>query len=207
MWQNKLSEQFFTKDELINKINLFYSKGINNINENSTKQINELLNTILNNITNSIISELVRLSKEVTSYCTDYKNIENRLNNYKIKIYEQFYSAITYAVNDLYRQISEKFYNNFIEKDLSEYEQYLDEKNFSTSKFLNMTINLNEIINKDFKLFLNEYRNLTLNHILFLYQKNIQELDELFVFSDIELKINNTIDNIYNQNHFQIWLK
>lgn len=196
--QNKLYEQFFTKDELINKINSFFSKGINNPNENSTKQINELLDTILNNVTNNIISESVRLSKELTSYSSDYKNIENRLNNYKIKIYEQFYSAITYAINDLYGQISEKFYNNFIEKGLSEYEQYLDDKNFGTAKFLNMTINLNEKINKDFKLFLNEYRNLTLNHIRFLYQKNIQQIDELFYFSDIELKINNTIDNIYN---------
>ena len=60
-----------------------------------------------------------------------------------------------------------------------------------------MSINLNEYIYKDFKLYLTEYGNLAKNQIQFLFQKNIQSLDEIFNFNDIKLKINNEIDKVY----------
>ena len=196
--QNKLYKEFFTKEELINKINSLFSKGIKNSNENSKLQIDKLLNIVLNNITNNIINETNRLTKELTSYSNNFSDIENRLSIYKEQIYEQFYSTITQVVNDFYEQVLEKFYNNYIEKGLNEYEHYLDDKDFGTANFLNMSINLNEMINKKFKVSIIEYRNLTLNQIKFLYKKIIQNLDELFSFSNIKLKIYNSIDNIYN---------
>ena len=135
--QNKLYKEFFTKEELINKINSLFSKGIKNSNENSKLQIDELLNIVLNNITNNIINETNRLTKELTSYSNNFSDIENRLSIYKEQIYEQFYSTITQVVNDFYEQVLEKFYNNYIEKGLNEYEHYLDDKDFGTANFLN----------------------------------------------------------------------
>ena len=101
-------------------------------------------------------------------------------------------------MNDLHEQIIEKFYKNYIEKGLNEYERNIDEHDFGAAYFLNMSINLNDYINQDFKLYLTEYRNLTKNQIQFLFEKNIQTLDKIFNFSTIKSKINNEIDNVYN---------
>ena len=54
-----------------------------------------------------------------------------------------------------------------------------------------MTINLNEVINKEFKLLINDYKNLAYNQIKFLYEKNIQSLEQLFDVTSLKLKINN----------------
>ena len=61
-----------------------------------------------------------------------------------------------------------------------------------------MTIDLNSIIQKEFKLIITDYKNLTYNQIQYMYQKYIQSLDKLFSFSQMKLKINNAIDNVYN---------
>ena len=196
--QNKLYKEFYTKDKLIEKINELFSKGINKTNENSKILIDELLNNVLNNIIEHITNESIRLTNELTSYSNNYTEIENRLNYYKDSIYNQFYSVITYVVNDFNEHILEKFYKNYIDRGLKEFEKNLDDKDFGTAKFLNMSINLNDEIDSKFKKVIIEYRNLTLNQIKFLYQKNIQELDEIFSFSDMKIKINNIIDNVYN---------
>ena len=196
--QNKLYEEFETKENLIQKINSFFSKGINKFNENSKTQIDEILTSILNKIIAHITNEASRLINELTSYSNDFTDIKIRLNNYKTSIYEQFYSTITYVVNDFHEQILEKYYKNYIEKGLNEYEKYIQETDFGNANFLNMSINLNSVIDKEFQLLINDYRNLTLNQIQFLYQKNIQTLDQIFSFSNIKLSINNEIDNIYN---------
>ena len=196
--QNKLYKEFETKENLIQKINSFFSKGLNKFDENSKLQIDEILNSILNKIITHITNEASRLTNELTSYSNDFTNIKTTLTNYKTSIYEKFYSTITYAVNDFHEQILEKFYKNYIEKGINEYEKYIQETDFGTAKFLNMSINLNSVINKEFQLLITDYKNLTLNQIQFLYQKNIQSLDQIFSFSNIKLKINNEIDNIYN---------
>ena len=196
--QNKLYEEFYTNDELITKINSFFLNGINNCDQNSKTQIEGFLNVVLNNVKTHITNEATRLNNELTSYSNVFTDIKNRLKNYKNEIYDQFYSTITYVVNDFNETISEKFYKNFIEKGLNEYETNIGKTNFGTAQFLNMTINLDEIINKEFNLMITEYKNLTLNQIQFLYQKNIQSLDKLFNFSQIKLKINSEIDNVYN---------
>ena len=90
----------------------------------------------------------------------------------------------------------EKFYKNFIEKGLNEFEQNIEKTNFGTANFLNMSINLNEVINKEFQLLITDYKNLTLNQIEFLYKKNIQTLEEFFSVSEMKLKIFSEIDNV-----------
>ena len=101
-------------------------------------------------------------------------------------------------VNDFHEQLLDKFYKNYIESGLNEFERYIDETNFGTANFINMTIDLNSIIQKEFKLIITDYKNLTYNQIQYMYQKNIQSLDKLFSFSQMKLKINNAIDNAYN---------
>ena len=196
--QNKLYTEFYTKDGLITKINLYFSNGINSCDENFKTQIDDLLSSVLNKIKTHITNEASRLSEELTSYSNVFTDIKNRLNSYKNNIYQQFYSAITYIVEDFHEQIMEKFYKNFIEKGLNEFEQNIEKTNFGTANFLNMSINLNEVINKEFQLLITDYKNLTLNQIEFLYKKNIQTLEEFFSVSEMKLKIFSEIDNVYN---------
>ena len=85
--QNKLYEEFETKENLIQKINSFFSKGINKFNENSKTQIDEILTSILNKIIAHITNEASRLINELTSYSNDFTDIKIRLNNYKTSIY------------------------------------------------------------------------------------------------------------------------
>jgi len=195
---NKLYEEFYTKDKLINEINSLYSKGLNNSDENIKNKIYNSFNSVLTKITTHLTNEASRLNKELTSYSNDFNDIKTRLNNYKKSIYNQYYSTITYAVNDFHEEIIKKFYNNYIEEGLKQYEKNIDETSFGTASFLNMSINLDEIINKEFKLYLTDYRNTTLNQIEYLYQKNIQSLDELFNFATIKKTINDVIDNEFN---------
>ena len=196
--QNKLYNEFYTKDGLITKINSFFSNGLNNCKEDSKNQIVELLNSVLDKVKAHITNEASRLSNELTSYSISFTDIKNRLNNYKNEIYEKFTSTITSKVDTFHNQLSEKFYKNFIEKGLNEYEENIEKTDFGTANFLNMSINLNEVIKKEFQLLITDYKNLALNQIQFLYQKNIQTLSELFSFTQMKSKIYSEIDNIYN---------
>ena len=195
--QNKLYEEFFTKADLITKINSFFLNGINNCNVNSKYQIDILLNTVLNKVKTHLSNEAKRLDYELTSYSNVFTNIVNRLNSYKNEIYNQFYSAIIYVIHDFYQQILEKFYKNYIQLGLNEFEMNINKINFGKAQFLNMSINLNDILDKESKNIIYDYGNLTLNQIQFLYQKNIETLNRLFNFSSIKTKINTEIDNAY----------
>ena len=199
LFQNKLYEEFGTKENLIQNINSNYSKGINKCNENSAKKIlDEILNSVINKVTTHLTNEASRLSNELTSYSNDFSVIKKRLNDYKTSIYEKFYSTITYVVNNFHEHIYEKYYKNYIEKGINEYAKHIQETNFGTANFLNMSINLDSIIDKEFTLLIEDYKNLTRNQIEFLFQKNIQLLDQLFSFSNMKSKINNEIDKIFN---------
>ena len=195
---DKLYNEFDTPDNIIKKINSLYSKGINDSNEKTKNKIYNSIESVLTNITNHLKNEASRLSLKLTSYSTDFSYIQKRLNDYKVSIYNQYYSAITYAVNDFHMEILGKFYDRYINKGLKEYEKNIDDTSFGTAKFLNMSIDLDEIIEKKFKLiYITEFRNTTYNEIRYLFQKNIQNLDKLFDFKSIKNTINNTIDNIY----------
>ena len=205
---NEIYNQFYTKDNIIKIINTLYSKGLNDLNEKSKNSIINSIKTVLTNITNHLKSEASRLNNKLTSYSKDFSHIQKRLNDYKDTIYNQYYSTITYAVNDFHYEILNKVYDTYINKGLKEYEKYIDETSFGTAKFLNMKIDLDEIIQKRFKsIYINEYRNTTYNEIRYLHQKNLQNLDILFNFKEIKDTINNEIDNIYNQDLLPILKK
>ena len=196
--KNKLYGEFSPREELISKISTYFSNGINNCNENSTQEIKALINLVIDKVTNHLSNEAERLNNELTSYSNDFTDIENKLNTIKKEIYEHFYSAIISVVHAFYEQILKKFYKNFIEVGLNEYEKNINSTDFGKAQFLNMTINLNEIIYKEFNSLITDYRNLTFNQIQFLYQKYNQTLNQIFNFSKIKLEINNAIDNMYN---------
>ena len=89
-------------------------------------------------------------------------------------------------INDFYSEIIKKFFNDYIEENLDIYQSNINKENFIEFNYLNIIINLNDIIKEDIKTIINDYKNIAINHIYFLYQKNFDKLDELFIFSNIQ---------------------
>ena len=195
--QNPIFEKLYTKDGLENKINLIYNNGLKNLDNNSKDQIIKYINEITDLINTYLKNEQSRLNDEITHYSKNYKVIENRLNNYKNLIYNEFHSAILSVVNDFYSQIYEKFYTEYIEFYLDIYYNSTKKEKFSDYKFLNTSFNLKAIMDQDIEEITAEYKNWTLNQINFLKDQKIQQLDVLFSFSSIKNQINTKIDSYY----------
>ena len=196
--QEKIYNEYYTKEDLDKKINEIYTNGIKNLDENSKNVIYGYLNEVLNKIKSHITNEVSRLSNELTSYSNNYNLIINRLNNYKNTIYNQFYSTILSVVNNFYSQVKKIFYEDYIVKYLDVYQNYaVSYEEFKQCNFLNISFNLKEIVSENIIIIIEEYKNLTKNQIDFLNKKKIQELDELFSFNNLQNTINNEIDSIY----------
>ena len=196
--KNKIYEEFFTPQELKNKINLIYSNGLNSIDSKSKDKILGYINEIIDKIKSHIIKEVQRLTNELTSYTKNYNSIVNTLNNYKNEIYKIIYSDIILIPNEFYSKINDKFYINYIQKYLNQYLNYANITIEEKYEFLNMPINLKEIINKNVLLHINEYKNIAFSQIKFLHDSKIQELNKLFIFENIKKTINDELTNIYN---------
>ena len=119
--KNRIYEEFFTPQELKNKINLINSNGLNSIDSKSKDEILGYINEIIDKIKSHIIKEVQRLNNELTSYTNNYNSIVNTLNNYKDVIYKIIYSDIILIPNEFYTEIKNKFYSNYIEKYLNQY--------------------------------------------------------------------------------------
>ena len=185
------------KEKLEKGINTIYSNGLKSLDLNSKNIIYGYLNEVLNKIKVHISNEAKRLSDELTSYSKNYNNILDRLNNYKTSIYNQFKDTILSEINDFYTKVINKVYNSYIVDYLNIYHTLGNEKNFKEYKFLNISINLKEIVTQNLELLINDYKILSKNQIDFSYQKKYQELNELFNFENIQNTINTEIDNAY----------
>ena len=197
IFKNKIYEQLFTPQELKNKINLIYSNGLNISDSNSKDEILKILNEIIDKIKSHIKKEVQRLTNEMTSYTKNFTLIEKTLNSYKNMITKIIYSEIVLIPNEFYTKINEKFYANYIQKYLNEYLNYSKEIKGEEYKFLNMTLDLKNIINKNLLEQVYEYRNITLNYIKFLHDEKMEELDKLFKFEDLNKTIDDEFTNVY----------
>ena len=196
--QNKIYSEYYTKENLEKVIINLYNDGLKDLDKQSKNIINGYLDAVLSNIKENVNKETARLNDELTSYSNNYKVIEATLNEYKEKIYNEFYSAIISVVEDFYNQIKDKVYINYIKKYLDYLIEETKKQKFKEFSFLNITFNLNEEVDEIVELLVNEYQNLSMSQIEYLYNKNIQNLDLLLSFSSIKDKINNEISNIYN---------
>ena len=196
--RNKIYKEFYTKDNLEKKIISMFTNGLNNANEDCKNKISDILDSILNKIKYHITNEAKRLTNEMTSYSNNYDYIKNRIDNYKDSIYEQFYAVLTFKIDVFLSLIMEKFYKNYLKKGFDEFKSYFKDEDLGKAQFLNISVNLNEILMKEINTFLTDYKNIALGQIEFLNEKAQYNLDELFHFSNIKSKINNEINSYYN---------
>ena len=196
--QDKIYKEYFTKERLETEINNLYNNGLKDLDGQSKNIIYGYLDQVLDNIKEHIKIEVARLNNEMTSYSNNYKVIETTLNEYKEKIYNEFYSTIVSVVENFYNQTKNIFYYEYIEKYLGNLTEETKKEKFTNHPFLNITFNLKETVDETVELLINEYKNLSISQIEYLYKKNIQNLTLLFSFSFMKDKINNEISNIYN---------
>ena len=201
--ENKMYEKY-TKQQLDEEINAIYDNGLNMLDIESKEEIYNYIDEILELIKTHISSEEYRLSNELTSYSNDFSTINNTLGNYKKLIYNEFYKTILSVVEKFYNQILEKFYTNYIEYNLDKFYKEIMNFTFPNKKIFNISFDLDNAIRENVEFLINECKSTTKNRINLLYNKYIQQLNELLSFLNLEIKINNTIDTLYNSQLYPI---
>jgi hypothetical protein len=180
--QNEIFTQFnYNKNSLEEKINSLYNQGLNDLDEISKNQILNYINEIMNKIKTHINNENERIKDGITFYSTNYNVFKNRLNDFKNIIFDDFNIAIFSVINDFYEQIKDKFYENYIKKNLDIYYNKTKDESFKGHSFLNITFNLKEIIDEDIEILTSEYKSWALNQINFLKETKSAKLSELFL--------------------------
>ena len=195
--KNEIISKLYSKDDLEKEINLLYSEGLNDLDDNSKNEILKYIDEIIEKIKEQLINEKSRLLNESVSYSNNYNKFNQRLNQYKNRIYNEFYSIIHSVVNNFYIDIKEKFYTNYTEKYLNILYESVKRENFSEYNFLNISISLKKAMDEDIEILISEYKNWTLKHINYLNDKKLQTLNKLFLFENLKIKINNKIDYLY----------
>ena len=195
--RNEIIRKLYSKDDLEKEINLLYSEGLNDLDDNSKNEILKYIDEIIEKIKEQLINEKSRLLNESVSYSNNYNKFNQRLNQYKNRIYNEFYSIIHSVVNKFYIDIKENFYTNYTEKYLNILYESVKRENFSEYNFLNISISLKKAMDEDIEILISEYKNWTLKHINYLNDKKFQNLNKLFLFENLKTEINNKIDYLY----------
>ena len=195
--QNYIFTMIYNKTSLEAEIDELYSEGINNLDSNSSNLILEYIDETIEKIKEHLVNENSRLQNELSSYSNNFNIFTQRLNEYKNKIYNKFYSIIHSVINDFYIDINQKFYTNYIAKHLEILYNFTKNEKFSKTNFMNVSINLKEVMDEDIEILTTEYKNWTLSHINYLNEKQLQHLNDLFNFTNLKTEINNKIDSLY----------
>ena len=190
--QKKIFSKFYNKVELEEEINSLYSEGLNDLYENSKNVILKKIDEIIEKIKDHLLKESSRLLDESTSYSNNYNIFTQRLNQYKTKILDEFYSIIHSLISDFYIEITQKFYTNYIEKHLDLLYELVKEEEFPEINFMNISISLKEVMEEEIELLTLEIKDWAINHINFINEKKNQHVNEI-----LKTEINNKIDNIY----------
>ena len=198
--QNEIFNKLYTKASLEEKIEKLYSEGLNNLDASSTNLILKYIDEIIEKIGEHLDKENRRLTNELTTYSNNFNVFTQRLNGYKNKIYNKFYTIIHSVINDFYINIKQKFYTNYIVEHLEILYNNTKREAFSKTYFLNISINLKEVMDEEIEILTSEYKNWTLNHINYLNEQKLQHLNDLFSFDNLKIDIYNKIENLYSTN-------
>ena len=199
MLQNEIFVKFYQgKNGLEQKINSLYSEGLNDLDVDSKNKILKYIDDIIEIVKNHMTNEKSRLENELTSYTNNYEVFKQRLNNLGNEIYDKFSTAVFSVTNDFYTNTKKIFYTDYIEKYLDEYYNKTIKEKFSEHTFLNISLNLKEIMDNNIETLTSEYKNWALNQLNFLNDKKIQHLNELLSMTTLKNEINNRLMNLYN---------
>ena len=111
--------------------------------DNQVEEIKQNIIQILNKIKKHISEEAIRLNTTLTSFNKHYITIENRLNGFKIGIYNKLNSKINFW-RFLSNYVSTSLYKLYWKILLTEAKKYTS--NYGEEKLLNSSYKIGEII-------------------------------------------------------------
>ena len=129
--ENEIIKYKYSKENITSKINEQYNLHIKKIDEeiknNSTKYINDILNLIKS----YLINEEERLLNTAVSYTNDFSAINNTIKKYKEEIIDKLMDVVQKIVDDFHEKLKKKSYDEIIEPGLNKYleksEEYISQ--------------------------------------------------------------------------------
>ena len=195
-----LITQYFTKEEIVHKINELYSNAYNHLEENEIKEINENVQEIINKVKEHLISEENKIETSLVSFNKNFSQINHTINEYKNTIFSTLNKTIFNVLDEIYSNIYSKVYTNYVEFYLNDYYENISEsiKDYKTSKLLNSSYNLKETIHDIITELYNQYNYITKNQIINKYKDYYEKIYEELNLNSVRENINQQIETQFN---------
>ena len=186
--------RYFTKDNIIERINELYNEGIHSFNSSKMNDFKYNLYGLLDRIYMHFIEESKRINTTAVSYNYDFSKINNTIKTYREKIFNKIKEIYVKIIEDFRDNMFNNVYKNYIEKGLNEYifESKKIINNFKEYKLLNSSYNLKNIADEIIENLIYEYKELVKRQIDYKYQmtlRNTFKLEELEDFIDYEMEL------------------
>ena len=194
---------YFTKENILDKINNLFNNEIKNLNTTQLEEIQNNINETIGKIKEHLYNESQRLNDTLVSFTNDFSTINSTINAYKEDIYKEIKTLLYNIINKFKENMNKKVYNEYIEIELNKYitESKKYTKDLKQYNLLNSSYNLGEIIDNIIEDLVNEYKELVKRQIEYKYQ---MKLKDIYNMEELKTFINNEIDNEYNSNLFSV---
>ena len=194
--------KFFTKENIYDGINKFYSTQIKEFDEEIITQIQNYIKNILKVIKDNLSNESQRISDSMNFYTTDFSRIQNTLKNIKEEIYNKTREILINIISEFHENLINVFYINYMESGLNKYIEKAGnyKTNIEEYKLLSSTYNIHNIIINLVTELVEDYKNKTKMIIDFQYTEFINIKSKEMKLEEIKQLINDEIDNEYNSN-------
>ena len=191
---------YFTKESIIEKINNLYKNGIQELKDDKIKEINQYIYNIIEVINNHLLNEAIRLNTTSTSYYKDFQTINKTIQSTKENVFKVINKTIFKNLDEFYEKMNTKVYKNYIENNLNTYFENVKNitSNYTTSKLLNSSYHLGEIINDGVREMIDEYKSIVAKQIKDKYIENYDKLANKININGIKNNIYSLIEKHYN---------
>jgi len=204
-YSNQIEEEinkYFPDDSIENKISKLYLDEIKDLTMEQINIINTNINEILNKVKDIITKEAQRIKKTLTSYNSNYKNIEDTISYYKTYIFREINTTLFNVLEGFYKNIYKNVYTNCMESKLNEYSaegtKYASLPKYGNYSLYNSSYNVGEIITNILNNIVNNYKDVTFKKINSKYKEYHGKISSSTNLTQIQNLINNEIDNAYN---------
>ena len=203
-FSNTLESQithYFTKQQLENRINELYISEVKELNDKQVESIKQKITQILNKIKEHLSNEAKRLNTSSDSYSKDYSQIQNRLNQYKTKIFNKLESKVFMIIDNFHQNMIDKVYTNYIEKYLNDYieQSKIHTSSYQEVKLLNSSYKLGEILDNIILNYVNEYKSVAKLKIDSKYHDFYSKIKHRVKLDDLQKLINDEISTGYTK--------
>ena len=178
-----------------------YSKAIKQLTENNVKQINDDIQFIVDKIVYYIKEEAERIKSSNMLYYNDFSLINQTIKDYKEKILLNMENKIKEFVDIHRKELEEKVYLGYYEKNLDSYLYYINEeiKTDENINLLNSTYNIGQIIYQLAQSIKKDLENTVKTQIKQKYEKYCDKIMSDLFFEKNKQNLETQIENSYSK--------